>query len=84
VGTGEDIDIVFNNCFTPAAIFSGGVGTLLTAPQSLPTCPVVLSNTTNEKPKFLDLGALPRGAYSFVATNGGPGNEALSVFYFHE
>jgi hypothetical protein len=84
VGTGDDINVTRHTCFIPVAIYSGGVGALLTAPQSQPTCPVVLSNATNEKPKFLDLRDLPLGGYSFVVTNEGPGNEALSLFYFDE
>jgi hypothetical protein len=59
-------------------------GTLIGAALPRPLCPVVWSNTTNEKPKLLDLTSATSGRYSVVVTNEGPGTESVRLAFFAE
>ena len=72
------------DCFVPSNLQSIPGGMLLTAPRPRPLCGTVLSDTSNDKPKVLDLRDLPTGAYEFLATSEGPANETLSVAYIVE
>jgi hypothetical protein len=54
------------------------------APLPLPLCPVVWSNTTNEKPKVLQLTNATSGRYAIVVTNEGPGTETVRAVFLAE
>ena len=69
-----------DNCSTPARLFSGG--SPINAPTPTPLCPIVASDTSNAKPKFIAMETLPPGQYDVVLTNPGPGNETIRAAFF--
>jgi hypothetical protein len=60
------------NCSVPP--FNGA---LIGAPLPTPLCPLFKGNTSQDKPKLLEIADLPVGIYALVMTNHGPGNETI-------
>lgn len=64
-----------DNCSVPT---SGSPGVLIGAPLQPPLCPIVLSNVSSDKPKFLEIPTtLASGYYSVVVSNSGSGSETI-------
>jgi hypothetical protein len=75
-----DAPLERDNCSVPPFLSNGGRPTNLRLPP--PICPVVASDTSSAKPKFVTFESLPPGQYEIVVLNRGPGNETIRSGFF--
>jgi hypothetical protein len=75
-----DAPLVNDNCSLPPFIFNGG--TPVGQPLPLPLCPTVANDTSNARPKYIEIANIPPGQYEFVITNQGPGNVTIRTGFF--